>query len=64
MQELNWLSAAKLSKGFAKKRFSPVDATRDCLTQIARHDGAINAMCHVEEKAALEQATASEARWY
>lgn len=63
MQELNWLSAAKLSKGYGKKKFSPVDVTRDCLAQIARDDGAINAMCHVEEKAALEQATASEARW-
>ena len=63
MQELNWLSAAKLSKGFAKKRFSPVDVTRDCLAQIARYDTAIYAMCHVQEKAALEQATASETRW-
>jgi aspartyl-tRNA(Asn)/glutamyl-tRNA(Gln) amidotransferase subunit A len=63
MQELNWLSAAKLSKGFAKKKFSPVDAARDCLTQIAKHDGAINAMCQVDEKLAIAQATASEARW-
>ncbi len=63
MQELNWLSAAKLSKGYARKKFSPVDAVRDCLAQIARHDTAIYAMCHVEEKAALEQAKASEARW-
>jgi aspartyl-tRNA(Asn)/glutamyl-tRNA(Gln) amidotransferase subunit A len=63
MSELNWLSAAKLSKGYAKKKFSPVDVTRECLTQIARHDGAINAMCHVDEKQALAQATASEIRW-
>ena len=63
MQELNWLSAAKLSKGYARKKFSPVDAARDCLAQIAKHDHSIYAMCHVEEKAALAQATASEARW-
>jgi aspartyl-tRNA(Asn)/glutamyl-tRNA(Gln) amidotransferase subunit A len=63
MQELNWLSAAKLSKGYARKKFSPVDAVRDCLVQIARRDTAIYAMCHVQEKAALEQAKASEARW-
>jgi aspartyl-tRNA(Asn)/glutamyl-tRNA(Gln) amidotransferase subunit A len=63
MQELNWLSAAKLSKGYARKKFSPVDAVRDCLAQIARHDTAVYAMCHVQEKAALEQATASETRW-
>ena len=63
MVGLNWLSAAKLSKGYAKKKFSPVDVTRECLAQITKHDGAINAMAHVDEKLALEQATASEARW-
>jgi aspartyl-tRNA(Asn)/glutamyl-tRNA(Gln) amidotransferase subunit A len=63
MAELNWMSAAKLSRGFARKRFSPVDVARECLAQIAGHDGAINAMCHVDEKLALEQATASEKRW-
>jgi aspartyl-tRNA(Asn)/glutamyl-tRNA(Gln) amidotransferase subunit A len=63
MQDLNWLSGAELSKGFARKKFSPVDVARACLAQIAKHDGAINAMCHVDEKLALEQAAASEARW-
>jgi len=63
MQELNWLSAAKLSKGYARKKFSPVEVARACLAQIAKHDHAINAMCRVEEKAALAQAKASEARW-
>ena len=63
MVELNWMSAAKLSRGYARKKFSPVDVTRACLAQIAKHDGTINAMCHVEEKQAIEQATASEARW-
>lgn len=63
MDDLNWLSAAKLARGYAKKKFSPVEAARACLAQIGRHDGAINAMCHVEEKAALAQAKASAARW-
>ena len=63
MQELNWLSGAELSKGYARKKFSPADVARACLAQIAKHDGAINAMCHVDEKLALEQAAASEARW-
>jgi aspartyl-tRNA(Asn)/glutamyl-tRNA(Gln) amidotransferase subunit A len=63
MDELNWLSAAKLSKGYARKKFSPVDVTKACLAQIAKHDGAINAMCHVEEASALAQAKASAARW-
>ena len=63
MQDLNWLSAAELSKGYAKKKFSPVEVARACLAHIASHDGAINAMCHVDEKLALEQASASEGRW-
>ena len=63
MGELNWLSAAKLSRGFARKKFSPVDVARACLAQIAKHDHAVNAMCRVEEKAALTQAEASAARW-
>jgi aspartyl-tRNA(Asn)/glutamyl-tRNA(Gln) amidotransferase subunit A len=63
MAELNWLSAATLSKGYAKRRFSPLDVTRECLAQIARCDGALNAMVHVDEKLALEQAAASEKRW-
>jgi aspartyl-tRNA(Asn)/glutamyl-tRNA(Gln) amidotransferase subunit A len=63
MVELNWLSAAKLSKGYAGNKFSPVDVTRQCLAQIAKHDHAINAMARVDEKQALDQATASEARW-
>jgi aspartyl-tRNA(Asn)/glutamyl-tRNA(Gln) amidotransferase subunit A len=63
MAELNWLSAAKLSKGYAKKKFSPVDVTRACLAQIAKHDGVFNAMVHVDETLALEQAAASEKRW-
>ncbi len=63
MAELNWMTAAKLSKAFSKKKFSPVDVARDCLDQIARHDGTINAMARVDEKLALAQATASEARW-
>ena len=63
MVELNWLSAARLSKGYAAGKFSPVDVTHACLAQIARHDGAINAMARVDEKQALQQATASAARW-
>ena len=63
MQDLNWLSAAELSRGYARKKFSPVDVARACLAQIAKHDHAINAMCRVKEKEALEQAKASAARW-
>jgi aspartyl-tRNA(Asn)/glutamyl-tRNA(Gln) amidotransferase subunit A len=61
--DLNWKSAVKLAKGFAKKKFSPVEVARACLAQIARHDKAVNAMCRIDESAALAQAKASEARW-
>jgi aspartyl-tRNA(Asn)/glutamyl-tRNA(Gln) amidotransferase subunit A len=61
--ELNWLSAAKLIKGYRKKKFSPVEVARACLKQIARQDKAINAMCLVDEKQALKRAKESEKRW-
>jgi len=62
--ELNWLSAAKLVKAYKKRKLSPVEVARACLDQIARHDQALNAMCLVDEKSALKQAKASEARWH
>lgn len=62
-KDLNWKSATKLVKGFAKKKFSPVDVAKACLAQIERHDGAINAMCGVHADEALAQAKASEKRW-
>ena len=34
--ELNWLSAADLGKGYRKKKFSPVDVAKACLEQIAK----------------------------
>lgn len=61
--ELHWLSAAQLGKAYRKKKLSPVDVTRACLAQIARHDLKLNAMCLIDEKQALKQAKASEARW-
>jgi len=64
MVELNWLSATKLSKGYAKQKFSPVDVTRQCLAQIAKCEHALNAMTRVDEKEALLQAAASETRWH
>jgi aspartyl-tRNA(Asn)/glutamyl-tRNA(Gln) amidotransferase subunit A len=63
MNELNWLSAAELAKGYRKHKFSPVDVARACFAQIARHEPALNAMCLVDEERALKAAKASEARW-
>jgi aspartyl-tRNA(Asn)/glutamyl-tRNA(Gln) amidotransferase subunit A len=60
---LNWLSARKMSKGFGKQKFSPVDVAKACLAQVYKHDAALNAMCHIDEKMTLAMAEASAARW-
>jgi aspartyl-tRNA(Asn)/glutamyl-tRNA(Gln) amidotransferase subunit A len=60
---LNWLSAKKMSKGFARGKFSPVDVANACLAQVYRHDAALNAMCFLDEKTTLAMAEASAARW-
>ncbi len=60
---LNWKSVATLEKGFGKKKFSPVDVAKACLAQIYKHDGALNAMCLLDEKATLDMAEASAKRW-
>ena len=63
MSELNWISAAKLVRGFVKKKFSPVEVTKACLAQIERHEPALNAMVEIRGKEAIEAARASEKRW-
>lgn len=60
---LNWMSAAKLRQGFGKKKFSPVDVAHSCLNQIAKHEPAVNAICHLDQAATMAQAKASAARW-
>ena len=61
--DLNWKSATALLKGYARKKFSPVEAARACIAQIERHDKPINAMCGLHAEEALAQARASEKRW-
>ena len=61
--DLNWKSAKKLVKGFAERKFSPVEVAQACLAQIEKHDGPINAMAGVHAETALAQAKASEQRW-
>ena len=61
--ELNWKSAAKLVKGYAKGKFSPVEVVKACLARIERHDGAVNAVTGNHAEEALAAAKASEARW-
>jgi aspartyl-tRNA(Asn)/glutamyl-tRNA(Gln) amidotransferase subunit A len=61
--DLNWMNATKLAKLYRKGKASPVEVAKACLAQIIRHDGSVNAMCLVDEKATIMQARASERRW-
>ena len=63
MTELHWKTAAKLVKGYARKKFSPVEVAQSCLAQIERHEKGLNAMVHVRPEEALAAAKASEKRW-
>ncbi len=63
MSDLNWKSAAKLVKGYARKKFSPVEVARACFAQIERHEPALNAMVEIRKGEAMAAALASEKRW-
>ncbi|WP_439576072.1 amidase [Phreatobacter sp.] len=57
------LSAADLSKAYAKKALSPVEVTRAVLARIAACEPKLNAMYIVSGEAALKAAKAAEKRW-
>lgn len=63
MSELHWKSAAKLVKGYARKKFSPVEVAKSCLAQIERHEKQLNAMVEIRPEEALAAARDSEKRW-
>jgi len=63
VRDLAWASAAKLLKGYRKRRFSPVEATRAVLDRIEALNGDLNAYCLVDRDGALAAAAASEKRW-
>jgi aspartyl-tRNA(Asn)/glutamyl-tRNA(Gln) amidotransferase subunit A len=58
-----FLSAAELLARFRRKELSPVEAVRVVLDRIERHNGAVNAWCHLDGEGAQKAARASEARW-
>ena len=62
-EDLAWKSAAKLVRGYHKKKFSPVEVAKACLARIEKHEAALNAMSGIHADEALSQAKASEARW-
>ena len=61
--DLNWLSAAKLSKLYKKGELSPVEVAKACMAQMRKHESQINAMSLIDEAATIAQAKASEKRW-
>ena len=61
--DLNWISAAKLAKLFAKGKLSPVEAAKASFAQMAKLEPTLNAMSLIDEKATLKQARNSEQRW-
>ncbi|MFN4143620.1 amidase [Aestuariivirga sp.] len=63
MTDLQWKSAARLVKGYAKKKFSPVEVARACFAQMERHEKALNAIVEIRPEEALAAAGASEKRW-
>ena len=58
------MTATQLLSAYADGDLSPVEATRSVLDRIAEDDGELGAFCHVDPDTTLEQAKASESRWY
>src|SRR6185436_195953 len=57
------LSATDLLRLYRTRKASPVEAARAVLARIAKLNPKLYCFCLVDEKAALESAKASEARW-
>jgi aspartyl-tRNA(Asn)/glutamyl-tRNA(Gln) amidotransferase subunit A len=62
-QDLAQLSAARLSRLYAKGKLSPVETMKAVLARVDKVNPTLNALCHVDTKAALAAAAASERRW-
>lgn len=57
------LPVAEILRLYKKKQLSPVEVTGAALKQILKYNPALNALCYMDEGAALRQAKASEKRW-
>lgn len=57
------LSVPEILKLYEKKRLSPVEVTEACLKQVLKYNPVLNALCYMDEKAALRQARVAEKRW-
>jgi aspartyl-tRNA(Asn)/glutamyl-tRNA(Gln) amidotransferase subunit A len=61
--EIGRMSAAELTAAYSRRALSPAEATRAILARIDASRSTVNAYSFVDERGALEQARASEARW-
>jgi aspartyl-tRNA(Asn)/glutamyl-tRNA(Gln) amidotransferase subunit A len=61
--DLTQLSAARLSRLYAKGKLSPVETMKAVLTRVDKVNPTLNALCIVDTKAAMKAARASEKRW-
>lgn len=61
--EACYLPATQLVDLYQWKTLSPVEVIKDVLARINAVNGPVNAICRVDEDAALAAARASEARW-
>lgn len=57
------LGVSELAKLYEKKQLSPVEVTQACLKQVLKYNPVLNALCHMDESAAVHQARASEKRY-
>ena len=61
MSELHWLTASEAVRGFATKRFSPVELMRALHARIDALDPALNVFIRRDDEAAMAAARAAEA---
>lgn len=62
-ESFSWLSAAQLSKLFARGELSPVDVVEAMLARAAQLQPTLNAFVLIDENGARAAAKASESRW-
>ncbi len=57
------LTVPEILSLYEKKKLSPVEVTQACLKQVLKYNPVLNALCQMDERAALHQAKTSEKRW-
>lgn len=61
--ELNWMTAADLVRGYERGDFTPEEAAASVFAQIGAVDGKLNAFRELDEDRAMDAARASGERW-